>query len=112
MAHYLYTLGVDAVFTDNPDKFPAPEDRPSYVALAFGTTSVPFMSLQPSIARQVAVEGERAGLVGAELEVDRLPARGALDDAIGVDREAGGPSFARQRDRDEIVLRHFQLVRA
>jgi len=22
MAHYLYTLGVDAVFTDNPDKFP------------------------------------------------------------------------------------------
>ena len=22
MAHYLYTLGVDALFTDNPDKFP------------------------------------------------------------------------------------------
>ncbi len=22
MSHYLYTLGVDALFTDNPDKFP------------------------------------------------------------------------------------------
>jgi glycerophosphoryl diester phosphodiesterase len=22
MEHYLYTLGVDALFTDNPDKFP------------------------------------------------------------------------------------------
>jgi hypothetical protein len=22
MAHYLYTLGIDAVFTDNPDQFP------------------------------------------------------------------------------------------
>ena len=22
MAHYLYTLGVDALFTDNPDRFP------------------------------------------------------------------------------------------
>ena len=22
MAHYLYKLGVDALFTDNPDKFP------------------------------------------------------------------------------------------
>jgi hypothetical protein len=22
MSHYLYNIGVDAVFTDNPDKFP------------------------------------------------------------------------------------------
>ena len=22
MSHYLYTLGVDALFTDNPDRFP------------------------------------------------------------------------------------------
>ncbi len=24
MSHYLYELGVDAVFTDNPDQFPPP----------------------------------------------------------------------------------------
>ena len=36
------------------------------------TTSSPCISLQPLVLLQVAVEAERAGLIGAELEGDRL----------------------------------------
>ncbi len=42
MAHYLYTLGVDALFTDNPDRFP--RRRSGAAAQRSVTTSVPFIS--------------------------------------------------------------------
>ena len=43
MAHYLYTLGVDALFTDNPDRFPR-RCMPARRGQRSATTSVPFMS--------------------------------------------------------------------
>ena len=71
------------------------------------TTSVPFISRQRVVLRQVAVELEAAGLIGAELERDGLAGAGALGDAVRVAVEAVGHVGGGEGDLDEIVLLHF-----
>ena len=53
---------------------------------------------------QVAVNRERARLIGPELEGDRLAAVDELGDAVGVYREGAPDVFAAQRDAHEVVL--------
>ena len=53
---------------------------------------------------QVAVDRERAGLIGAELEGDGLAGPDALGDPVRVDREAVGDVVAPERDLHEVVL--------
>ena len=57
------------------------------------------------VLREVAVEGEASGLVGAELEDNRLPGAGAFGDAVrDVNREAVGDVLGGELDLDEVVL--------
>src|SRR5258705_13953557 len=56
------------------------------------------------VLREVAVERELAGLVGAELERDALAGAGALHDAVALDGEAMGDVLRRERDLDQVVL--------
>src|SRR5688572_11901580 len=62
------------------------------------------------VARQVAVEAERARAVGAEVE-RRGAARGhAADDAVLVDGEAVGDILAADRHAHEVVLRDLEAI--
>ena len=60
--------------------------------------------LAPLVLLEIAVEAERAGLIGAELEGDRLARARALGDAIAVHREAVGDVGALKGDLHEVVL--------
>ncbi len=66
--------------------------------------------LARGVGREIAIEGERPGLIGAELEGHRRLARHALDDSIGIDRETRRHVFTRQRDLHQVILRHIELV--
>src|SRR5882672_5086886 len=56
------------------------------------------------VARERAVEGKRARAVYLELECRRAARGDALDDAVGVNREAVSDVVAADGQLDEIVL--------
>src|SRR2546426_2264165 len=56
---------------------------------------------------EVAIEGERADLEGAEFEGYRVAGADALGNPVLVDRQAVRNIFGAKLNRDEIVLKHF-----
>ena len=56
------------------------------------------------VLREIAVEGESAGLIRAELEDDSLAGGGALRDAVGVHRETVGDVPRAEGDFDDFVF--------
>ena len=55
------------------------------------------------VLSQIAIDGERAGLIGPELEGDRVSAADPLGDAVGIHREAVSDVRARQGDLHQVV---------
>ena len=116
MEHFLYTLGVDGLFTNNPDQFPAVSKVTKFASsrkvmgsalawlqfcgrtlnwqLATGNSALFRAHHQRALhvrtrrdAREIAVERERAWLIGVELEGDGAAGGDALGNAVGIDRK-------------------------